>query len=362
MEGSGRVEKQLDRDAHQREAEPHRDAIREAEHSDRSVSREEFGVDDAGEGEHEADLDVETDKELVGGRPGRRPQRRAVRGMQHHRVDDLVEPVGEPHGQSGRDDVEASALDLVGVGPQDEHEQSHRVPLELRRIAHESFGLQRRASVCGEKRHDHVDTIRDRRRTPAGIEQSVAPFTRQPVVSSCVASSFPDAGPGALIRRVTEVVLVGDLEGGSEAECVFDRRGCADPRGCHHLGQGGGDRVGDSPWVLDQVGVDMEAEVDSVAERVERDVETHLVEQDAGREDSGQAGPAHVHGHRRAGDVRHDRVHHSWYVPEHVCLVREAQERRDHEWWRGVGERAHGIRAHGFVHAFGGSGVADDRS
>ena len=59
---------------------------------------------------------------------------RSVR-LEHERVDDLVEPVGQPDGEAGGHDVEAPALDLVGVRVDHEREQRDGVPLELRRVA-----------------------------------------------------------------------------------------------------------------------------------------------------------------------------------------------------------------------------------
>jgi hypothetical protein len=60
--------------------------------------------------------------------------------VQHQRVCDLVDPVGQPEGDAGEDDVEAPALDLLRVNVENEREQRDRVPLERRGIAQDVLG------------------------------------------------------------------------------------------------------------------------------------------------------------------------------------------------------------------------------
>jgi hypothetical protein len=74
------------------------------------------------------------------------PQRRPVRGLQNERVDDLVEPVGPPHRDAGRDHIPAAAFDLVRVDVDHERQQRDRVPLEQVRVTDLPQGLQR--GVC----------------------------------------------------------------------------------------------------------------------------------------------------------------------------------------------------------------------
>ena len=118
--------------------------------------------------------------------------------------------------------------------------------------------------------------------------------------------------------------------------------------------------VGYRPRILDEVGIDLEAEVDAIAEREQRDVQPHLVEQDAGREDAGEPRAAHVERHRRARHVGDDRVHHAGHIREHVRLVREPQQRPQHERRRGVADRADRVRPHDLVHLLGRGRVPHD--
>jgi hypothetical protein len=53
----------------------------------------------------------------------------------NQRVDHLVERVGEQHGESCRDDVEAAALELDAVDVDSDRQQRDRVPLEVVRVA-----------------------------------------------------------------------------------------------------------------------------------------------------------------------------------------------------------------------------------
>lgn len=47
----------------------------------------------------------------------------AVGAVKYHSVDDLVDPVGQPHREAGGDDIPAAALHLVGVRIEDDGEQ-----------------------------------------------------------------------------------------------------------------------------------------------------------------------------------------------------------------------------------------------
>src|SRR3954469_14851711 len=56
VERAGRVQEELDRDADDREAERDRHPVRDADHARAPVGRQELGVDDPRQGEHERDL------------------------------------------------------------------------------------------------------------------------------------------------------------------------------------------------------------------------------------------------------------------------------------------------------------------
>jgi hypothetical protein len=68
--------------------------------------------------------------------------------VQDQRVGDLVDPVGEPQGEPGEDDVVAAALGLLRVDVEDERQQGDRVPLEGRGVAQQ---LLRLAGEVGDR-------------------------------------------------------------------------------------------------------------------------------------------------------------------------------------------------------------------
>ena len=70
--------------------------------------------------------------------------------LQDERVDDLVEPVGEPHRETGRDHIPAAALDLVRIDVDHQREQRDRVPLEQVRVTNLPQGLQREVRPRGQ--------------------------------------------------------------------------------------------------------------------------------------------------------------------------------------------------------------------
>ena len=189
-------------DAEDRQAEPDGEPVGHAEDACIAVGRQQLRVDDPREREHERDLHVEPDEELVRGRPGGGPERRAVGDLEDQRVDDLVEPVREPHREAGGDDVQPAALDLVGVGVDDERQERDGVPLELRRIADEALGRARGVGVRGEDEHGRV--------TLTAVPAMVAAMTARTLRIALLAVALALLGVAAApAQAVTETATSG---------------------------------------------------------------------------------------------------------------------------------------------------------
>ena len=92
--------------------------------------QEHLGPDDPGDGEHKADLDVQTDEDEEGGLSRRSPDRGVICEMEDQAVPDLVEPVHAPKSQAGKDEVPVALFGFDGVDVEDKRKHGDDIPDE----------------------------------------------------------------------------------------------------------------------------------------------------------------------------------------------------------------------------------------
>lgn len=134
-EGAGSVEEDLDEDAKDGTHDGKEKAVGDAEEFLFFIGREHFGEGDAGDGEHEADFDVQPDEDEESGAARGAPHGGMIGEVKDKPVPDFVEPVHAPERQPGKHQAPVAAFNLDGVDVDDEGKEGDDVPFELGGVA-----------------------------------------------------------------------------------------------------------------------------------------------------------------------------------------------------------------------------------